>query len=116
MNKTSRNIERVKRSRRTRVSGTPERPRLCVFRSLHGMSIQAIDDVHGKTVAAASWHDLAAKKVHNTIKEAHEVGKLIGEKCLKLKIETTVFDRSGYQYHGKVKAIAEGVREAGLKF
>lgn len=118
MKHVSRNLSRRIRSRRVRakVSGTAERPRLSVFRSLRGVSVQAIDDVSGKTLASASWKDLGLKKAKNTVHEAEAVGKLIGERCLEKKIATAVFDRSGYRYHGKVKALAESARAAGLEF
>ncbi len=118
MNKQSTSILRARRHRRVRakISGTAERPRLTVFRSLHGMSAQVIDDVLGKTLLAASFHDLKLAKAANTVSEAAAVGTLIAERCVKQGIKTIVFDRSGYQYHGKVKALAEAARAAGLIF
>ncbi len=112
-----RNQERRKRARRVRakVSGTAECPRLSVFRSLRNLTVQAIDDVSGKTVLSVSIRDLG-KDVKNTVAGASLLGKKIGETCLANGIETVVFDRSGYRYHGKVKAVAEGAREAGLRF
>lgn len=100
---------------RSRVSGNAEIPRLSIFRSLKGVSLQLIDDVAGKTLAQAHYRELS-KGAKNTIVEAQAVGKLLGEKALKLGLNTVIFDRSGYRYHGKVKAAAEGAREAGLKF
>ncbi len=100
---------------RSRVSGTAEIPRLSIFRSLKGVSLQLIDDVAGKTLTQAHYRELS-KGAKNTIAEARAVGKLLGEKALKLGLNTVIFDRSGYRYHGKVKAAAEGAREAGLKF
>lgn len=115
MKKLSRNQIRLHRKRRIRakISGTLEAPRLAVFRSLKNISIQVIDDSAGKTIAAASLSGIKAK---NTVEGAKNLGMAIAEKCLAKKIEKIVFDRSGYKYHGKVKAVAEGAREAGLKF
>ncbi len=116
MKKPSNNSSRLQRKRRVRakISGSSERPRLSVFKSLKSIYAQAIDDTTGKTLASAKLSEI--KKSANTIEGAKEVGKLIAEKCLALKIETVTFDRSGYQYHGRVKALAEGAREGGLKF
>lgn len=112
-----RNQERRKRARRVRakVSGTAERPRLSVFRSLRNLTVQVIDDISGKTVLAVSIRDLG-KDAKNTVESAALLGKKVGEKCLAAGIQTVVFDRSGYRYHGKVKAVADGAREAGLRF
>jgi large subunit ribosomal protein L18 len=112
-----RNQERRKRARRVRakVSGTAERPRLSVFRSLRNLTVQAIDDVSGKTVLSVSIRGLG-KDAKNAVDGAALLGKKVGEQCLAAGIETVVFDRSGYRYHGKVKAVAEGAREAGLRF
>lgn len=98
---------------RSKVSGTPECPRVAVHRSLQGVSVQAIDDLSGKTLAQANFQELG-KKRKNTVVEAAAVGKLLGERLLKLGMKTAVFDRAGYLYHGKVKAVAEAVREAGV--
>ncbi|NTV41290.1 MAG: 50S ribosomal protein L18 [Candidatus Moranbacteria bacterium] len=116
MKKISNNSNRLQRKRRVRakVSGNEQRPRLSVFKSLKSIYAQVIDDATGKTLASAHLSEL--KKIPNTIEGAKEVGKLIAKKCIALKIETAVFDRSGYQYHGKVRALAEGAREGGLKF
>lgn len=115
MNKQNRNSMRLHRKRRVRakVSGTAERPRLTVFRSLRNISVQVIDDQAGKTLASASLHE-TGKGAKNTVAGAASVGKLIAEKCAALKITQAVFDRSGYRYHGKVKAVADGAREGGL--
>jgi large subunit ribosomal protein L18 len=106
---------RINRKRRIRakVSGTAERPRLVVFRSLRNISVQAVDDVKGMTLAAAS---LTGTKIKNTVAGAEEVGMLIAKKCAEKKIANVVFDRGGYKYHGKVKAVADGARKGGLKF
>ncbi|HEX8973950.1 MAG TPA: 50S ribosomal protein L18 [Patescibacteria group bacterium] len=116
MAKISNNAGRLQRKRRVRakISGTAERPRLAVFKSLKGIYAQVIDDVAGKTLVAARLSEI--KKAANTVEGAKEVGKLVAEKCKALKITTVIFDRAGYQYHGKIKALAEGARETGLKF
>ena len=113
---TDRNKLRLHRKRRIRakVSGTAETPRLAIFRSLKNIQVQAIDDARGVTLTAASLKEI--KKAKNDIVGAKEVGKILAKKCLEKKIEKVVFDRSGYKYHGKIKAIAEGAREGGLKF
>jgi large subunit ribosomal protein L18 len=115
MKKLSRNQKRLHRKRRIRakISGTSDTPRLAVFRSLRNISVQVIDDVSGKTLISASLIDVKEK---NTAAGAKGVGKIVAEKCKVAKIEKVVFDRAGYKYHGKVKAVAEGAREAGLKF
>ena len=116
MKKLSKNDLRIKRNRRVRakISGNSERPRLSVFKSLTGISAQVIDDVAGKTLAAASLSEVA--KAKNTIAGAQEVGKLLAKKCKDAKVTAVVFDRSGYRFHGKVKALADGAREGGLQF
>lgn len=98
---------------RAKVSGAPECPRVVVHRSLQGVSVQAIDDLSGKTLAQANFQELG-KKRKNTVVEATAVGKLLGERLVKLGLKTAVFDRAGYLYHGKVKAVAEAVRESGV--
>lgn len=108
-------IQRQRRKNRIRakVSGTAERPRLVVYRSLNGIQAQLIDDVAGKTLAAAS--DIKVK-TGTKMERAKAIGTEIAQKGLEKKIQTCVFDRNGYQYHGRVKALAEAAREAGLKF
>ena len=115
LKRETRQLKRSARKRRVRakISGTAVRPRLSVFRSLRNVSVQAIDDVSGKTLASASISDLG-KKSKNTIEGAAGVGKLITERLRELGITEAVFDRSGYKYHGKVKAVADACREAGL--
>lgn len=104
---------------RAKISGTPERPRMCVFRSLSHMYVQLIDDVNGKTLASASTMD---KELRDSVDNggnkagAKEVGKLIAQRAQAAGIETVVFDRGGYIYHGRVASLAEAAREAGLKF
>jgi len=108
---------RARRQRRVRgkVSGTAERPRLAVFRSNLGISAQLVDDLDGKTLAAATWQQLKKFKGSKT-DQAKEVGKLLAQSAKKAGVETCVFDRGGYLYHGRVKALAEGAREGGLQF
>ena len=113
---TSRQLrERRHRRIRGKVSGTAERPRLAVFRSNAGISAQLIDDLAGKTLASASWQGLAKFKGNKT-DQAKEVGKLLATNAKAAGVESVVFDRGGYLYHGRVKALAEGAREGGLKF
>jgi len=108
-------IKRIRRHKkvRARVKGTNDIPRLCVFRSASHIYAQLIDDEKGKTLAVAS--DVEIKKGQKTPK-ASEVGKMIAEKGKEKKIEKVVFDRGGYKYHGRVKALAEAARRGGLKF
>lgn len=110
--------KRKKRKKRIRakIIGTKERPRLCVFRSLKHIYAQLIDDEKNKVIASASDREIKKKEKLTKSQKAREVGKIIAQKALKSKIEKVVFDRGGYQYHGRVKALAEGAREAGLKF
>jgi large subunit ribosomal protein L18 len=109
--------QRIKNRIRKIVSGTEARPRLSVFRSNKEIYAQIIDDVTGKTISAASSRDkdIATSKGNKTEKAAL-VGKALGEKAIKAGVETISFDRGGYLYHGRVKSLAEGAREAGLKF
>ena len=109
---------RVRRHKRVRkrVFGTAERPRLVVFRSNRGIEAQLVDDVDGKTLAAASWLHLKKGFKGNKTDQAKEVGKLLAANAKKAGVETVVFDRGGYLYHGRVKALAEGAREGGLNF
>ena len=100
---------------RGKIAGTAERPRLAVFRSNLGISAQLIDDQAGKTLAAASWQGLTKFKGSKT-EQAKEVGKLLAANAKSAGIESCVFDRGGYLYHGRVKALAEGAREGGLTF
>ncbi len=116
--KTDRKFERRRRHIRvrTKISGTAERPRLCVYRSNTNLYVQLIDDVAGKTLAAASTTDKEVKTKHANKEAAKEVGALIAKRAQKIKIENVVFDRGGYIYHGVVKELAEAAREGGLKF
>jgi large subunit ribosomal protein L18 len=109
---------RLRRHRRVRgkVSGTAERPRLVVFRSNRGIEGQLVDDLAGRTLAAASWLQLKKSFKGTKTEQAAEVGKLLAANAKKAKVEQAVFDRGGYLYHGRVKALAEGAREGGLRF
>ena len=111
-----RKLRRGERKRRVRakISGTALRPRLSVFRSLRSISAQAIDDVAGKTIAQANLRELG-KKAKHTVAGGAQVGKLMAERLEKAKIKEVVFDRSGYKYHGKIKAFVDAVRENGIK-
>ena len=115
--------KRYRRHKRVRakIFGTAERPRLCVFRSAKHIYAQLIDDKKGRTLAAASDLKLKIKKqktkpLTGKVAIAYEVGKSIAKKAKDLKIEKVIFDRGGYKYHGRVKALAEGARSGGLKF
>ena len=112
------NAQRLKRHKRVRgkISGTPEMPRLNVFRSEANIYAQVIDDVAGVTLVSASSLDKAINGYGGNIAAATAVGKLVAERALAKGIETVVFDRGGYVYHGRVAALADGAREGGLKF
>ena len=112
------NAQRLKRHKRVRakISGTPEMPRLNVFRSESNIYAQVIDDVAGVTLVSASSLDKAIEGYGGNVSAATAVGKLVAERALAKGIDTVVFDRGGYLYHGRVKALAEGAREGGLKF
>ena len=116
--KTDRKMERTRRHIRVRrkISGTSERPRLCVYRSNSNLYVQIIDDVAGNTIVSASTLDKEVKTKHANKEAAKEVGALIAKRALDKKIDTVVFDRGGYIYHGVVKELAEAAREGGLKF
>ncbi len=107
--------QRIKFRVRKIVSGTAAKPRLSVFRSNKEIYAQVIDDVNGVTLATASSREAGITRGTN-IETAASVGKLIAEKALKAGVETVSFDRNGYLYHGRVKSLADGAREAGLKF
>ncbi len=116
MSKLSVAQARQRRHRRVRgkIFGTAERPRLVVFRSNRGIEAQLVDDVDGRTLSAASWLHLT-KQEGSKSDQARAVGALLAENAKQAGIETVVFDRAGYLYHGRVKALAEGAREGGLK-
>lgn len=115
-NKNDRLITRKKRVR-AKISGTPQRPRLSVYKSNTNIYAQLIDDVNGVTLASAnSLQKDVADSEHANVETAKKVGAAIGKRALEAGIEEVVFDRNGYLYHGRVKALAEAAREAGLKF
>ena len=108
---------RLKRRRRVRakVRGTAERPRIAVFRSSRGIFAQLIDDDAGRTLAAVNWIEPDLREL-TASEQAKKAGELLAERAKGAGVETCVFDRGGYQYHGRVKALAEGAREGGLNF
>jgi large subunit ribosomal protein L18 len=110
---------RIHQRMRQTLAGSSERPRLCVYRSIKHIRVQLIDDLKGHTIAAASSLDGDVKKQikgGGNIASAKIVGKVIAERAKAAGVESVVFDRGGYQYHGRVQALAEAAREAGLKF
>jgi large subunit ribosomal protein L18 len=109
---------RLRRHRRVRgkVQGTAERPRLVVHRSNRGITAQLVDDLSGKTLASASWLALKNSFKGDKSEQAAEVGKLLAASAKQAGVQTCVFDRGGYLYHGRVKALADGAREGGLQF
>ena len=121
MAKKTRNEMRIRRHQRLRknLAGTSERPRLCVYRSLNQIYAQVIDDSVGRTLISASTLDDEIKAKVKSMKKTEQaewVGKFIAERSLDLGIKQVVFDRGGYKYHGRVKAVADAAREAGLEF
>lgn len=118
VSKTNRKFERNRRHLRVRrkISGTPECPRLCMYRSNTNIYAQIIDDVNGNTLASASTMDKEVKTKHANKEAAKEVGALIAKRAKEKKIVDVVFDRSGYMYHGVVKELAESARQGGLNF
>lgn len=118
VSKVNRQIERERRHKRVRnkISGTETCPRLCVFRSLKNIYAQVIDDTKGITLVSASTLDEEVKVKASNVEAAKEVGALVAKRAIEKGIETVVFDRGGYIYHGKVKELADAAREAGLKF
>mgnify|MGYP000674074206 CR=1 FL=1 len=118
VSKTNRQLERARRHARVRnkISGTAERPRLCVFRSNTNIYAQIIDDVAGNTIVSASTLDKEVKTKKSNVEAAKEVGTLIAKRAEKINIKDIVFDRGGYIYHGVVKEVAEAAREGGLNF
>jgi large subunit ribosomal protein L18 len=117
MSASTKPASRLRRRRRVRakVAGTAERPRLSVFRSNRGIRAQLIDDVSGHTLAAVNWTEDELKTM-GRMDQAKRAGELIAERAKAAGVETCVFDRGGYRYHGKVRALAEGAREGGLRF
>ena len=108
---------RLRRRRRVRakIRGTAERPRLSVFRSNRGIGAQLIDDVNGHTLAAVNWTQADLKSL-GRMDQAKRAGELLAQRAKEAGVETVLFDRGGYRFHGKVKALADGAREGGLKF
>ena len=107
--------KRIHKKIRSRVFGTKNRPRLCVFRSSKHIYAQIIDDENGKVLASACDIKLKGKKT-NKVKHSIDVGKLIAKEAISKKIDRVVFDRGGFVFHGRIKAVADGAREGGLKF
>ena len=112
------NLKRKKRHKRVRykISGTASRPRLCVYRSLNNIYVQIIDDTCGKTLVSASSTEKEFGAAGGNTEDAKKVGALAAKRAIDKGITEVVFDRGGYLYHGRVKALAEGAHEAGLKF
>jgi large subunit ribosomal protein L18 len=117
MSVQTRDAKRLRRRRRVRakVRGTAERPRLAVFRSNKGVQAQLIDDVAGHTLAAVNWTEKELRELAR-MEQAARAGALLAERAKGAGVESVVFDRGGYRYHGRVKALADGAREAGLRF
>jgi len=117
MSVVTKEARRLRRRRRVRakVSGTAERPRVSVFRSNRGISAQLIDDIAGRTLAAVNWTEADLRALAHAERPAR-AGALLAERAKAIGVTSVVFDRGGYQYHGQVKALAEGAREAGLQF
>jgi large subunit ribosomal protein L18 len=113
----NRQVARERRHRRVRkkVRGTPERPRLAVFRSNKHVYAQVIDDVHGRTLAAASTKEKGFTGATATVEAAKQIGKIVGERAKAAGIQTVVLDRGGFKYHGRGAGVADAAREAGLK-
>lgn len=107
---------RIHKRIRNKISGTPERPRLAVFRSVKHIYAQVIDDAAGRTLVSASSNEKDATFDGGNIAGAKQVGKLVAERAKEKGVKSVVFDRGGYQYHGRVKALADAAREAGLEF
>ena len=117
MTVATRPAKRLRRRRRVRakITGTAERPRISVFRSNRGVFAQLIDDTSGRTLAAVNWTEDDLRSLPR-MEQATRAGALLAERAKAAGVETAVFDRGGYQYHGRVKALAEGAREGGLIF
>lgn len=108
--------KRIQLRIRKRIKGTAERPRLNVFRSNRYIYAQVIDDIKGHTLVAADSRETSISNEGNKVDQAREVGKLLAERAKEANVETVLFDRGGYLYHGRVKALADGAREGGMKF
>ena len=116
--RTDSNLQRLKRHKRVRgkISGTPERPRLAVYRSNANISAQIIDDVNGVTLVSANSYEKDFDGVGSNKEAARKVGNTLAKRAIEKGISAVVFDRGGYIYHGRVSELAEGAREGGLKF
>ena len=116
--RTDSNLQRLKRHKRVRgkISGTPERPRLAVYRSNAHISAQIIDDVNGVTLVSANTYEKSFEGTTSNKEAARKVGNTLAQRALEKGISAVVFDRGGYIYHGRVSELAEGAREGGLKF
>lgn len=114
----SRNTTRTKRQNRIRgrVSGTEVRPRVSVYKSRLGVYAQIVDDTQSKTIVSVQYKEVLDASPKNDVKRAFALGKLLAQKCAQKKITAVVFDRGGYKYHGKIKALADGARQGGLRF
>lgn len=117
MSVATKGAQRLRRRRRVRakVAGTAQRPRISVFRSNRGVSAQLVDDVAGRTLVAVAWTEADTRTLAR-MEQAAKVGALLAQRAKAAGIETAVFDRGGYQYHGRVQALADGAREGGLTF
>ncbi|MDE3133013.1 MAG: 50S ribosomal protein L18 [Acidobacteriota bacterium] len=117
MSVKTKEAQRLRRRRRVRakVQGTAERPRISVFRSNRGIAAQLIDDESGRTLAAVNWVEAPLRELKGS-EQAKKAGGLLAERAKAAGIDTAVFDRGGYQYHGRVQALADGAREGGLSF
>lgn len=111
--------QKIKYRIRKRVNGTPERPRLVVFRSLNNIYVQVVDDLNSKTLLSMSSHSKEVEALYgeakNKVSKSKVVGQVVAKKALELNIKKAVFDRNGYLYHGRVRAVADGARESGLE-
>ena len=116
--RTDSNLQRLKRHKRVRgkISGTPERPRLAVYRSNANISAQIIDDVNGVTLVSANTYERDFEGIGSNKEAARKVGNTLAKRALEKGISAVVFDRGGYIYHGRVSELAEGAREGGLNF
>jgi large subunit ribosomal protein L18 len=117
MSTATKPAKRLRRRRRVRakITGTAERPRLSVFRSNRGIQVQLVDDTAGRTLTAVNWTEQDLRGLQS-MEQAKRVGELIAQRAKEAGVESVVFDRGGYRYHGRVKALAEGAREGGLSF
>ena len=117
MTVTTKPQQRLRRRRRVRakVAGTADRPRISVFRSNRGISAQLIDDRDGRTLAAVTWTEAELRSLPR-MEQAAKAGQALAERAKEAGVDSAVFDRGGYRYHGRVKALADGAREAGLRF